>query len=79
MAKHPGIRIDRIPVTATITGLVFVAGTLYIFLVGVPVLRFFLVVGLAGGLTVGLLRYFRRRRQSKEKILDIGAGDRYIR
>jgi hypothetical protein len=71
MDKHPGIRIDRIAVSATIAGLVFVAGTLYIFLVGVPVLRYFLILGVVGGLAVGLLRYFRRGRPKKEKIFNI--------
>jgi len=57
MDRHAGIRIDRIPVTWTIAGLLFVLATLFIFLVGIPAVRYFLVIGLVGGCVVGLLRY----------------------
>ncbi len=60
--RHPGIRIEKIPVSSTIGGVVFVGGTLYIFLVGVPVLRLFFLIGLPMGLLVGTLIYFARRR-----------------
>ncbi len=63
MDRHPGIRIEKVPVTATVAGLIFVGGTLYIFLVGVPVLRLFLLIGLAGGLLAGALVYLARRRR----------------
>lgn len=62
MDKHPGIRIDRIPVTWTVAGLLFVAGMLFIFLVGLPVLRYFLLIGLVGGCLVGLVRYVLLKR-----------------
>ncbi len=62
MDRHPGIRIDRIPVTWTVSGLLFVVATLFVFLVGVPVLRYFLLIGLVGGALVGLLRYRLLRR-----------------
>jgi len=62
MDRHPGIRIEKIPVASTVAGLVFVGGTLYIFLAGVPVLRWFLLIGLTGGLLAGLLVYLARRK-----------------
>ncbi len=62
MDKHPGIRIDRIPATWTVGGLLFVSGTLFVFLVGLPILRYFLLIGLAGGCVVGLVRYALLKR-----------------
>ncbi|RPI28603.1 MAG: hypothetical protein EHM61_04550 [Acidobacteria bacterium] len=66
MDRHPGIRIDRIPVTWTIAGLLFVLGTLFVFLVGLPVLRYFLLIGLVGGLLVGVFRYYYLRRDNRD-------------
>ena len=37
MKWHPGIRIDKIPVTANIGGLIFVIGIVVLGIVGVPV------------------------------------------
>jgi len=65
MDRHPGIRIDRIPVTWTISGLLFVLGTLFVFLVGLPVLRYFLLIGLVGGILVGVFRYYYLRRNKR--------------
>ncbi len=63
MDRHPGIRIEKIPVTATVAGLIFVAGTLYVFLIGVPVLRVLFLIGLPVGLLAGALVYLARRRR----------------
>lgn len=56
MQKHPGIRIDAIPARYA-AGLLFVAATLFIFLVGVPATRQFFLISLIGGLLVALARH----------------------
>jgi len=46
---HPGITIHKIPVGAGFAGLTFTIGSLTIFLVGLPVLWYFLVGTIALG------------------------------
>jgi hypothetical protein len=46
---HPGITIHKIPVGAGFAGLTFTIGSLTIFLVGLPVLWYFLVGTMALG------------------------------
>jgi len=58
--KHPGIRIDKIPVKGW-TGLLFVVTTLLIFLIGVPASRPFLLISLTAGLIGGVGLYLWRR------------------
>ena len=48
MDKHPGIRIDRIPVDGWV-GLVFVLGIIGIALVGHPAMRTLMLISLIGG------------------------------
>jgi hypothetical protein len=48
MEKHPGIRIDRIPVEG-FGGFIFMSGILAILLVGVPPLRLVSLICLLGG------------------------------
>ena len=48
MKWHPGIRIDKIPVTANVGGLIFVIGIVVLGIVGVPAIRELLVIGLSG-------------------------------
>lgn len=61
MQKHPGIRIDKIPVEGGV-GLFFVVGILAIAVVGNPITRWFVlasvVVGVIGG---GCLHFWRNR------------------
>ncbi len=46
---HPGITMHKIPVGAGFAGLTFTIGSLTVFLVGLPVLWYFLVGALALG------------------------------
>lgn len=60
MQKHQGIRIDKIPVDGTAGGL-FVAATFAVFL-GLPVVREFLLIALAGAIpTAGILYYWHNQ------------------
>jgi hypothetical protein len=54
---HPGITIHKIPVGAGFAGLIFTVGSLAIFLIGLPVLWYFLVGAVALG--VGFAVIFR--------------------
>ncbi len=55
--KHPGIRIDKIIVYGG-PGLVFAAGVVAIFLLGLPQLRALALVSLVGGAAVAGWLYF---------------------
>ena len=57
---HPGITIHKIPVGAGFAGLIFTVGSLAIFLIGLPVLWYFLVGAIALG--VGFALIFRSTR-----------------
>jgi hypothetical protein len=46
---HPGITMHKIPVGAGFAGLIFTVGSLAIFLIGLPVLWYFLVGAIALG------------------------------
>ena len=52
--RHPGIRIDKIPVGAGIAGLVVAVGSMLIFLVGLPVLWYFFVPAVVLGVGIGI-------------------------
>jgi hypothetical protein len=62
MDRHPGIRIDSIPVAGA-AGLIFAVGVVGIALVGLPALRLLflgmLVGGALGGLALHLWREYR--------------------
>jgi hypothetical protein len=62
MHWHPGIRIDKIPVTATVAGLIFALGMIAIALVGVPAARELVLVTLPGGLLFAAILYWWRNR-----------------
>ena len=49
LKTHPGIRIEKIPVKGA-AGLIFALGVMFIFWVGVPAVRGFLIFGASGGL-----------------------------
>jgi hypothetical protein len=54
MPLHPGIRIDKIPVKGPV-GLIFVLGSMAVFLLGLPEVRWFFVLSLPVGLLVALI------------------------
>jgi len=51
---HPGIRIDKISVEGG-AGLLFTIGVLALFLVGLPVTRWFLALSLLLGVVIGVI------------------------
>ena len=60
---HPGITMHKLPVSGNAVGLLFAAGSMAVFLVGVPSIRIFSLAVIPLGLTVALLlRSFHRRR-----------------
>jgi hypothetical protein len=61
MEKHPGSRIDKIPVKGVV-GLIFVIGFLIVLLVAVPATRWFLLISLPAGVLVGVIMYIWRSR-----------------
>jgi hypothetical protein len=61
MEYHPGINIAHIPVKG-IPGLLFLIATLFTFLVGIPMLRdFLLVTGAAGIIGAGIIYYWHNQ------------------
>jgi hypothetical protein len=52
---HPGININKIPVGAGFAGLIFTIGSVAIFLIGLPVLWYFLVGSIALGIGVAVI------------------------
>lgn len=62
MKWHPGIRIDKIPVSATIGGSIFAIGIIVLAVVGVPEIRGLLLVGVPGGILFGAFLYWWRNR-----------------
>ena len=56
MDKHPGIRIDKIPVEGW-TGLVFVVGIIGIALLGHPAMRALVLISLVGGAIGAIFLY----------------------
>ena len=58
---HPGIRIDRIPVSGA-AGLIFVVDALAIILIGIPQIRGFFPIMVVGGIVgAGLLHWWRNQ------------------
>ena len=52
---HPGIRLHAIPVEDNLGGWIFTLGLVVVFLVGVPIAKWFLLASLAGGVATFLL------------------------
>ncbi len=68
---HPGITMHKIPVEGAV-GLLFVFATVFIFGVGIPAVRWLLVIsGTFGMLGSGLLLYWHRRHALKIQSLDM--------
>ncbi len=57
MKPHRGILIDQIPADGA-AGLMFALSTVVIFLIGIPEIRQFLPIAVAGGLLVAAGRYY---------------------
>jgi hypothetical protein len=57
MEKHPGIRIDKITVSGTVGGLIFVLGMVAIGFVGLLPYRQLLVISLIGGAIWAVVLY----------------------
>jgi hypothetical protein len=60
MVMHPGIRIDKIPVSGAM-GLIFTLGSLVIFL-ALPAVRWFAILSLPVGLGFAALLHFTGRK-----------------
>jgi hypothetical protein len=58
---HPGLAIHKIPVGAGIAGLVFTIGCSAIFLVGLPILWYFLAGAIALGIGFAAVLQLRER------------------
>jgi hypothetical protein len=58
---HPGITMHGIPVGAGFAGLIFTIGSLAIFLIGLPVLWYFLAGAVALGIGFATVLHFRQR------------------
>jgi hypothetical protein len=58
---HPGITTHRIPVGAGFAGLIFTIGSLVIFLVGLPILWYFLAGAVALGIGFAAVLHLRVR------------------
>ena len=54
MKIHPGIRIDKIPIKGP-AGLILTVGMLIIFLIGLPVARWFLALSVPLGVIIGVI------------------------
>jgi hypothetical protein len=61
MDKHPGIRIDKIPIEGG-AGLLFVAGILMICLIATPFTRWFFLISIMRGALGATVLYFWRKR-----------------
>ena len=61
--RRPEIRIDSIPVGGGVAGLIFAVGSCLIFLVGIPALRWFLLLAVLVGSAIGglLWRWHKNR------------------
>jgi len=60
VGAHPGIRIDKIPVSGAM-GLIFTVGSLVIFL-ALPAVRWFAILSLPVGLAFAAILHFTGRR-----------------
>ena len=77
MKKHPGIRIDKIPVGGA-AGLILAVGVLAILLIGLPVFGLLLLVGLPVGAACGVILYWWRNRSLPSFTATTVVGALYI-
>lgn len=58
---HPGISMHKLPVSGGAVGLLFAAGSMLVFLVGIPSVRVFFLAAIPLGLGVAFaLRFFHK-------------------
>ncbi len=60
LPRHPGIRIDKIPVDGPM-GLIFTIASLVIFL-ALPVVRWFAILSVLPGLAIGVVLHWLHRK-----------------
>ena len=76
---HPGPRADAIPVIG-VGGLIFVIATVVIFVVGLPVAKWFLLASLPAGFVamfaMRLFRKLRPRTEEEDFLLNVGRQPR---
>lgn len=71
VSNHPGISIHHIPVEGA-AGLLFVFGTVFVFVAGVPAVReIFVLTAPLGILALGILRYWHKHHSVKIESLDL--------
>ena len=70
---HPGITMHRLKVGGGFAGSIFAAGSVLIFLVGIPAFWVFLGLALVAGTGIALLL---RRRKALEMVTIAGADNR---
>ncbi|HEX4594139.1 MAG TPA: hypothetical protein VH157_07680 [Bryobacteraceae bacterium] len=59
---HPGISMHKLPVSGGAVGLLFAAGSMLVFLIGVPSVRVFFLAAIPLGLGFAFaLRFFHKR------------------
>jgi len=69
-SPNPQINVSKIPGAGGIAGAIFAFGSMLIFLIGIPRLRFFLLAAIVLGCGVALvLRFVRRETPGKPWIL----------
>lgn len=62
---HPGITMHRLRIGGGIAGFIFTAGSLLVFLIGVPAFRSFLALSIVVGVAIAVaFRAMRRNRRS---------------
>ncbi len=59
--RHPGISMHRIPVGAGIAGVLFTVGSMAVFLIGIPALRYFLGLALVLGIGIAIVLHLTDR------------------
>jgi hypothetical protein len=59
-ARNPQINLAKIPVGGGIAGAIFALGSILIFLIGIPALRYFLPAAVVLGFGVALVIHFIR-------------------
>ena len=64
--RHPGITMHKLPVGGTVMGAVFAIGTTLMFLVGIPLARWFLAGAVVVGAVVAVVLYRWHKRRPVE-------------
>jgi hypothetical protein len=62
VASRPQINLSKIPVGGGIAGAIFALGSMLIFLLGIPVLRYVFPAAVVLGLAVALILHFARHK-----------------